>query len=70
MPDCSIVRREYAREGQERTVWMRIGRSPSLACLFLSPFKMACVAGRSSASAFRQHRQKSPWCALRRDVRS
>ena len=34
-----------------RTVWMRIGRSPSLACLFLRPLRMAFAAGKSSESA-------------------
>lgn len=33
------------------TVWIRIGRSPRVACLFLRPLKIALAAGSSSASA-------------------
>lgn len=33
------------------TVWIRIGKSPSLLCLLLRPLRMASMRGTSSASA-------------------
>ena len=40
-----------ARKERRLTVWMRMGKSPTLLCLFLRPLKITRVSGSSSASA-------------------